>query len=638
MPLSCFEAAMHYHAKGWSPIALHGPKQGGKKPLYEWKAAQDKPLPVGVLETHFLANPQANVGLCMGPASGLIGLDVDGPEGEALLVQLSGGELPHTTEFTTPNGGRRLLYKLDGEHDPPSRSYKGTSGKEALRIMGRGTQTVMPPSKLEVGGEERPYEWRDGHKVNPAPWPSWLKDLTAQPALPTTAVTFSFPPPMTAAGWDGVQRARAYLDACEPAVSHQGGHPRTFKMANKLVSGFDLDRETALALLMEWNQRCQPPWSLKELEHKVDDALKQKANPGYLLNQPKVSPYMNGQPHPNGSAPPPQPPAEKEVASVQLSKVQKKPIEWLWPYYIPLGKLSVLDGDPGLGKSTIMLDLAARVSTSGIMPNDRDGVSGSVVILSAEDDAEDTIVPRAEYAGADLGKLHIVDEVGGEPPVFPLHIPFIEAFLKKVDARLLLIDPLTAFLGADTRSDQEIRKVLHPIKKMAGRRRCTVFYLRHLNKSAGTKALYRGGGSIAIIGQARSGLIVGKDPDNENVFVLAHNKWNLSGRQKSLRYVLTPNTEGICKVDWQGECDLTSDDLVQPPMSEEDKDEAQVERTKAEEAEVWLRDVLSSQPLPAAEVKRAASEQGITARTLERAKVAIGARHAKLEGIWVWHL
>jgi RecA-family ATPase len=183
----------------------------------------------------------------------------------------------------------------------------------------------------------------------------------------------------------------------------------------------------------------------------------------------------------------------------------------------------VLDGDPELGKSTLLLDVAARVTTHGLMPADVQGVTGGVVILSAEDGVEDVILPRL-CAAADLNRVECVEEVGGDPPVFPKHLEAVEEVIRRLDARLLLIDPLTAYLAVDTPSDQEVQRALHPVKKIAEHRRCAVVYLRYLNKGTGTKAIYRDGGSIAISASARSGMLVAPDPDAPTHRVLAHVK------------------------------------------------------------------------------------------------------------------
>jgi replicative DNA helicase len=162
-----------------------------------------------------------------------------------------------------------------------------------------------------------------------------------------------------------------------------------------------------------------------------------------------------------------------------LWEVTEKPVEWLMPGWIPLGKLAVLDGDPDLGKSTLLLDIAARTSTSGIMPNGQQGAVGAVVLLSAEDDAQDTIRPRLRAAGADLDRITIIDQIENRPVVLPRDVNAIKAFVLKHDVRQLNIDPVMAYLDADSRSDQEVRRALHPLKQMAEETGCAVVLQRH---------------------------------------------------------------------------------------------------------------------------------------------------------------
>ncbi len=218
-------------------------------------------------------------------------------------------------------------------------------------------------------------------------------------------------------------REPRYEPNCPPAVSGQGSHDHTFPVACALVHGFHLSDADALALLAEWNQTCLPPWSDKELLHKVADARSKGSYPDMLAN--------------NHHAPAKKPPAQKPRATLRpFSTIEKRPVSWLWPLWVPLGKVTILDGDPGLGKSTLLLDLAARVSTNGVMPDASFGATGSVVIMSAEDAPEDTILPRLELAGADLSKVHFLDDMTDvlgdpRPPEVPGDLKEIEACVKR---------------------------------------------------------------------------------------------------------------------------------------------------------------------------------------------------------------
>ncbi len=211
---------------------------------------------------------------------------------------------------------------------------------------------------------------------------------------------------------------------------------------------------------------------------------------------------------------------------VLLSDVKPERVSWLWPGRLPLGKLTVLDGDPGKGKSTLSLDLSARLTRGDIMPDGSGGgFPAGVVILSGEDGLADTIVPRLIAAGADLSRVVALascpdSEGDGEhPPVLPDDLPTIRAAIARVGAKLAIIDPLMAYLsdGTNSHKDQDIRRVLFRVAALAEETGAAVLVVRHLNKATGGVALYRGGGSIGIIGAARSGLLVAADPDDENL-------------------------------------------------------------------------------------------------------------------------
>jgi RecA-family ATPase len=621
-------AALDYLAKGWSviPICPHDHqkvdgdhekrcKSPGKAPLWPWQNYQEKPPTEGHVKFFWTKNPNANVGIVMGPVSNLIGVDVDGEEGAKLLHDLCGGHLPNTLEFKTPgaSGSRRYLFKYPTK-EIHIKSFDA-KGKEAIRILAHGSQTVAPPSQHASGGY---YEWVPGHNPNeiePQECPEWLINLANQSHPKKDDQSVAAKPQINghATPWD---RARAYLEKCHPAISGQGGHNQTFKVACKLVKGFDMGYELALTMLKEiYNPRCQPPWTDKELEHKVKSAAELEGPAGYLLEQPK----LNGTHKPQ---PKPEPPPWK-VHSRSFKDIEKKKIDWLWRYWIAIGKLTMLDGDPDLGKSTILFDLAARVSKDGIMPDGSQGLTGKVAIMSAEDSAEDTIKARLEVAGADMAKIIELThtECHGEdrPIEIPKDLKFIEQILGDNQTKLWIIDPLMAFLfGADANKDQEIRRVLHKISQIAERVRCAPIAMRHLNKSNNTKAIYRGNSSIGVIGHARVGLIVGKDPDDENKRILAQQKNNIASKQTSLRYMLDPIGE-VCRVAWQGQSKYKADQLLEEPTDEE-KETKQEMTTKVVLAKSILTTYLAAGPKPVEECFKECGKLGISKTTTERAK------------------
>jgi hypothetical protein len=338
---------------------------------------------------------------------------------------------------------------------------------------------------------------------------------------------------------------------------------------------------------------------------------------------------------------------EPEELGTLLSAVRPQRVEWLWPGRIPLGKLTILDGDPGLGKSVLTLDLAARVSRGLDMPlNEREpGVEdrppAGVVLLSAEDGLEDTIRPRLDAAGADVERILALDKIqertGTRLPTLPADVPYLGDAIRRVEAHLVVIDPLSAFLGGETNThkDQDVRKALHPLAVLAQQTGAAIVVVRHLNKLAGGNPLYRGGGSIGIIGAARSGLLVAKDPDNPDHRVLASTKCNLARLPASLTYDLSTAGNGALRVGWIGPSAHTAESLLAAPHDDED-------RGAVQEAVEVLRSILEAGPVPSEDAKREARKAGVAEKTLHRAKDFLGVKSRKMgfsgKGVWQWAL
>jgi len=325
-----------------------------------------------------------------------------------------------------------------------------------------------------------------------------------------------------------------------------------------------------------------------------------------------------------------------------LSEVEPERVTWLWSGRIPLGKLTVMDGDPGQGKSTIALDLAARVTRGWTMPDGDGGCApAGVVILSGEDGLADTIVPRLMVAGADLDRVVALNSCpnregeGEHPPVLPDDLPFIRAAIARVKAQLVVIDPLMAYLSGDTNShkDQDIRRVLFQVATLAEETGAAVLVVRHLNKTSGSPAIYRGGGSIGIIGAARSGLLVASDPDDDTHKVLACTKSNLSSPPESLGFHLEATEGGAARVVWDGTSAYTASALLAVPDTDE-------ERHAIDDAKDFLVTALCEGPVAGSQIIAEARGAGISERTLKRAKAALGvtSRKGSMTGPWVWSL
>jgi hypothetical protein len=321
---------------------------------------------------------------------------------------------------------------------------------------------------------------------------------------------------------------------------------------------------------------------------------------------------------------------------VRLSDVTAEPVSWLWPGRIPFGKLSTIEGNPGLGKSTLTLDLAARLTTGRPFPDGDSQEAAGVVILSAEDGLADTIRPRLEAAGADLNRIYALTAVrlqNGEEvlPAISENLQQIEQEVVRTGARLVIIDPLMAYLGGKTDSykDQDIRRVLAPLARMASDTQAAVVLVRHLRKSGDGGAIQAGGGSIGIIGAARSGLLVGQHPDDPDLRVVAPIKANLSRMACPLAYRIAEKrieTGEAPYLEWQAEpVSFSADDLLGAGKGD---------HSLLGEAESFLQKLLSLGPLASNEVEHLARENGISTRTLDRARKRLGVKARLVGGTW----
>lgn len=330
--------------------------------------------------------------------------------------------------------------------------------------------------------------------------------------------------------------------------------------------------------------------------------------------------------------------ALKPSGLVMLDTVEPEPVEWLWAGRIPLGKLTIIDGDPGLGKSTVALDIVARVSKGLLMPDGSTGIEGGAVIISMEDGLAGTIVPRLKVAGAHLSKiaaLRAVHDKDGKPRIPTVEdIEAIKRACERVRARIVVVDPLMAHLNGNVNSwrDQDVRGALTPLCKLADELGIAVIVVRHLNKTSGVQAIYRGGGTIGIIGAARCAFLVAKDPEDETRRIFAGVKNNLALLPPSLSFAIE-GAENASRVSWGGISDHRADALLAIPSSPE-------ERTALDEAKKFLKDLLANGPVETKGVQKEAKAAGIAERTLDRAKetLRVKAQKRNFAGGWEWVL
>lgn len=330
---------------------------------------------------------------------------------------------------------------------------------------------------------------------------------------------------------------------------------------------------------------------------------------------------------------------------VRLSEVQPERVDWLWPGRIPMGRLTLLDGDPGLGKSTLTMDLAARVTTGAPMPYQGSASSPpmGVVLLTAEDGLADTIRPRLDAAGADPTRVTALrpsrvrsDVTGKEDWRLPSvqHVEDLEVAIQDCGAGLVIVDPLSAFLGSgvDGHRDSDVRSALAGLADLAERTKVAVLAVRHLRKAGGTNPLYAGGGSIAFIAAARAAHLLARDPEDESRLILAPLKNNLAPPCQSLALRIVPGPGMGTRVSWEGETGHTAGQLL--------RTEGEGERSAREEAREMLQVELELGPVPLRVLRARAKELGIGWRTVQRAKKDLGIRSRRDgygdDGRWFW--
>jgi putative DNA primase/helicase len=317
----------------------------------------------------------------------------------------------------------------------------------------------------------------------------------------------------------------------------------------------------------------------------------------------------------------------------RLSDVVARPVHYLWEPYLPLGKLTLMDGDPGQGKSWLTAALAAAGSRGWGLPG-APPFEPFTTLFFTEDPAEDVLRPRLDLLGADCSRILTCDTF--ELPLDlaqPADVARTEQLVADHRARLVVVDPIQAFLGAktDIYRPNEVRAVLAPLLRLAQRHACALLVLRHITKARASRSIYAGQGSIDFIAAARSVLLAGSGPEDPTRHALVHIKSNLAPPGPTLGY----RFDGRCFA-WEGTSTLSANDLLAADTQTDDQGAEQ-------EARTFLRDILAgAESLPARAILAAAREAGVSERTLKRAKRREGIRTIRqgfaAGSIWLWAL
>ena len=314
-----------------------------------------------------------------------------------------------------------------------------------------------------------------------------------------------------------------------------------------------------------------------------------------------------------------------KLKMIRMSEVQSQEIEWLWYPFIPYGKLTIIQGDPGDGKTTMVLNLAAKLSKGEALDENMKVTEPvNVIYQTAEDGLADTVKPRLELAGADCERIIVIDESDKSLSMVDERL---EQAIMRTGARLLILDPIQAYLGGgmDMNRANEARDMTKKLGALAEKTKCAIILIGHMNKASGNKAAYRGMGSIDFFAVARSVLLVGRVEGESNTRAVVQIKNNLAAFGHPKAFALSE--DGF---KWLGDYEITVDEVlggITPKAN------------KMEQAKQMLRELAETQSAVLSnEIFDRANELGISKRTLENAKKELGVQTRKINNAWYWEL
>jgi len=568
--------------------------------------------------------PDALIGLPTGKASGLLVLDIDvknGANGFETLAALEAqySPLPETLTVETPSGGEHRYFKMP-ETDPPIGNSAGKLGP-GLDVRGERGYVIAPPSQID----EDSYKFKD-FAVEPALLPDWpIQLLTkpkdeAKPAISRPTRTEGVTTPQGKAELDEI--------VSEMANALEGARNDTLNRlafrCGQLVAGGEVAKGDCMALV-----RAAVSSGLSYEEVRPTFSSGYKAG----LESPAKALTVRAKPKAD------------EVIIECADDMDIKPIDWLWPGWLPQGKLTILAGQAGTGKSTLALSIAATITAGGQFPDGFTCKPGNILMWSGEDAPEDTLIPRLCASGADLKSCFFIQgtRIKGEPQPFnpASDIPLLEAKVKEIgEVSLLIVDPVVNAVAGDMNKANEVRQGLGPLVDFGASNNCAVLGITHFRKGkAGSHTQERVIGSQAFSALARMVLVVGQEEGKEKR-VLARAKCNIApdngGFEYTLRQATIKNGKGPIETTyavWGNPIEGTASEILEDVEGEE-------AGGSLDEAEKFLREILAQGEKPHNDIVSEAEKQGYSFRTLKRAKAKLKIKSRKdgKDGPWFWAL
>lgn len=308
---------------------------------------------------------------------------------------------------------------------------------------------------------------------------------------------------------------------------------------------------------------------------------------------------------------------------INMRDVEVEPICWLWYPFIPYGKVTIIQGDPGEGKTTLVLQIIARLTKGESIIDEDESLPINVIYQTAEDGLSDTIKPRLLAVNADCSKVLVIDD--SDTPL-TMRDARLEQAIIETNAKLVVLDPIQGFLGAnvDMHRANEIRPIMKHISELAEKYKCAIILIGHMNKCSVGKSAYRGLGSIDFQAAARSVLIVGRIKDEPEIRVVCQTKSSLAPEAKAVAFRLSEENG----FEWIGEYDVTADDLLS----------GTAKGTKKQAAMDFLEKLLADGQMPQTEIMELAEKKGIAEKTLRNAKEALNVKSKRLNNQWYWNL